>query len=326
MSKIRHGGFLALLGALVAGCAGAPDLAMFETVEWHETPDAAVAIDALPLRSGDIIVTEVDTAMSFMMALMADRYAPFVHAGVIVVDDGEPYVYDAFATVWPLLGRAPTRAMSGKIRRVPLARYLKRPVVAAIARAPDATRAAAVADFARQAYRDGLPFDSYFALETADAVYCTEFVAQALSNAGVTLPGPARRSRNRSLNVAFDWLGIETSGFWLAGDLIAPLQPVVRFSRTLSPAAIDARFALKAELHRRFTDEQALGNVFRWTGTGPRIRDHIVALYDDAVALAAAGAPDSAITELVAEHLGPGPEPTARLAERATSAPTPSPR
>ncbi|MEM8984787.1 MAG: YiiX/YebB-like N1pC/P60 family cysteine hydrolase [Pseudomonadota bacterium] len=314
----------AVFAGFLVGCAAKPDLATYETAVTRGP--AAATVDALALRSGDVIVSEVDSAVSFLMALMADRYAPFVHAGIVVIDDGEPYVYDAFATVWPAFGKAPTQAMSGKIRRIPLARYLERPVVTAIARVPEPARAAAVTAYARRAYRAGLPFDRYFDLATADAVYCTEFVAAALTDAGVALPMPAGRSKNRSLGVAFDWLGINTQGFWLAGDLIESLQPIALLSETLTERQIEIRFALKAELHRRFTDDQALGNVFTWTAVGPRIRPHIVALYDAALALADSDAAATALAALVAERLGPGPEPTARLAEHATRVLTPSPR
>ena len=325
-----RGNGLALLAVLVfcTGCAGT-DIGRYATADVAALPAAAVAtisFQGIPLRSGDIIVSEGYSESSLLLTLMAERYSPYVHAGIIVVDGGEPYVHHAFASFWPVPGRAPTTTMSGRIRRDPLASYLSQREVVSIGRLPDATAADRVAAFARDAHRERLAFDPFFDTAAADAVYCTEFVARALLDAGVGAPAPVRRNANRSLAKAFDWLQIESREFWLAGDLLDGLTPVATLSRTLSPTQIDARFALKAELHRRFTPEQPLGNIFRWGLGGPQLRPHIARLVTAAMATSETRYTDERLRALIQTMLGDAPKAATRLAERGSGATMTSPR
>ena len=50
---------------------------------------------------------------------MAERYAPYVHAGIVVVDDGKPYVHHAFAYV---LANPGTGADNDDVRAYPAAK------------------------------------------------------------------------------------------------------------------------------------------------------------------------------------------------------------
>ncbi|MEO1034965.1 MAG: hypothetical protein AAFX44_05320 [Pseudomonadota bacterium] len=313
---------------LLTGCAGNTELSRYATAQSLQPTSVVgtevVSFQGIEVRSGDLIASELDSASTLLMMLMAEDYAPYVHAGIIVIDDGKPWVYEAFARLRPTLG-PPTGAMSGAIRRQPLDRYLRRPAVTTIVRPPDAA-AEAIAEFARQSRKARLEFDPYFDLTSADAVYCTEFVAAALNAAGQSLPPPAARNRNRSLNTALSWLGVDAEAFWLAGDLLAPFEPVALLSPLLSEAQIHARFALKAELHRRFTADQRLGNLFRWTVTGPRVRRHLVELYDDVMAASVEQFSLVDLQRRANAALGEISESATRLAERQRHAPTPSPR
>ena len=315
---------------LLAACAGTPNLARYETrivASSAVSGDGAGAeLQGITVRSGDIVVSEVDAGASLLLNLMAERYAPYVHAGIVVVDDGEAFVHHAFASFWPVPGRAPTTTMSGRIRREALDSYLGRREVVSIARIPDPVAAARIGEFARTAHRERLAFDPFFDIGSEDAVYCTEFVARAMLAAGVTPPAPAPRSANRSMNLAFDWLQIDTDGFWLAGELIAGLEPVATLSRTLTPAQVEARFAFRAEVHRRFSAEQPLGNVFRWSALGLSLRPHIKAAYRDAVTAAESTFDRTAFEQLVNDRLGPAKYPATRLAEYAEGASHASPR
>ncbi len=322
MTMVESNKAIALMIALLGltACAGHVDFAQYATfdaplMEANAGDASGVSFQGLELRTGDVIVSEMDTASSLLMAFMAERYAPFIHAGIIVIDDGKPRVYDAVGTMGLPLGRPPTDAMSGKIRRQSIAKYLRRQSVAAIYRANDAGIARQIGGFAKRAYHERLAFDPYFDLRSTDAVYCTEFVAAALQAAGAPLPrGPAPRNANASLALTLDWLHVDTPAFWLAGDIVAGLTPVATLSRELTVSQIEARFAFKRELHRRFTVEQKLGNLFRWTGFGLRIRAPLVALYDRVVdASVERFVPDAFVLEAQAS-LGPGPQQTAQPA------------
>ena len=79
----------------------------------------------LPLRSGQIILTESPDATSFAFALIPEKFYSFTHAGVIAMEDGEAFVYEAsgeLATI-PLHSRLLDN-VSGAVHRRPLFEYV----------------------------------------------------------------------------------------------------------------------------------------------------------------------------------------------------------
>ena len=304
---------------LLAGCANV-DLAAYRTVDIRAPLEdsggrAALDFQGVPLSSGQVIVSEVDSAVSLLLTLMTETYSPWIHAGVISIEDGRPWVYEAFGLLRPHLRGPPTDAMGGSVRRISFERYLKRQAVVAVFEPLPAVDRRAVARFARSAEHAGLPFDPGFDHRTRDAVYCTEFVARALE-AGGAAPFPALpRNDNPSLGKALDWLGIDAPGFLAAARLVERASPVALLSEEYSPAQVAARFAVKRELHRRFTPDQRLGNVFRWIITGPDLRPQVEALIAAAIDEAQTGHLSAeAAARLYRRHLGPVAEP--RLAAR----------
>jgi len=56
----------------------------------------------LPLRSGQLVITEAPGAYSFVFALIPEHYHPFTHAAIISMEGGLPYVYDISGRYKPM--------------------------------------------------------------------------------------------------------------------------------------------------------------------------------------------------------------------------------
>ncbi|HYS13611.1 MAG TPA: hypothetical protein VEN28_09895 [Burkholderiaceae bacterium] len=304
-------GLVALLGAcLLAACVTLParvagELALddADAPRFGSAPGAPATIElragapqqerrfdpsALPLASGQIVVSETGDAMSLFFSLFTEDFAPWVHAGILAIEDGAPYVYDATGTVWPIPGVRPTAVVGGGVRRVALTRFMRgKRVVGFYAPAPEVDTAALV-DFARMHHARGTPFDQYFDAGDASAFYCTEFVALGLQAAGAPAIVGARMRENASLVTALDWLQIRARRLILAGQLLRSAREVAIWSPDLSRAQVEAYFAAKRELQQRFGANARLGRLLRWTGFTLALRDEVRVFFADAFAVGAA--------------------------------------
>jgi hypothetical protein len=254
--------------AWTAGCAGF-ESGRFRTVE-VTAPVGSSLWRGLPLREGQIIVIEQDEPQSFLLALLAEEYRPFVHAGLVVLDGGEPRVYEAWAIYKPRLGGRPTRDPGGGVRSVPLESFLRRDGIIAIHDPPPGVEGARAAAFARANLR--VPFDEFFDARTPGAFYCAEFVARALEAGGAPGYSGTAVSGNPSVRTLLRWFEVSAPRLLLAGDLLHDTQRRALIDRVRGPQEIERHFAERRELHRRFTPDQKLGNVFRWNGVALRWR------------------------------------------------------
>jgi hypothetical protein len=255
----------------------------------------------LPLRSGQIIISELGGPDGLFQSLVTAEYYPWGHAGVITVEDGKPYVYEGFGFLQPHLWGPPTDAASGSIRRVTLDSYVDRNRFVAIYDPPPGVNADAVAKFALDNYARGTPFDPYFDFREHEKLYCTEFVALALEAGGAKPYVPVPSSRNPSLRVALDWLKIMDPGILPPGVLPRDAHRVALLSHDYKPIQVQAYFEMKRELHRRFTSDQRLGNLFTWSAiTALHVRPEILA-FREAALQSAVAKPDASEEELVAD-------------------------
>ena len=322
--------FAAALSAALGGCVTLPDSVAREfapaaaderqslvrqgTVEARPAPARPrrnVDASRLPLANGQIIVSETGGAMSLVYSLFAAEFAPWVHAGIVAVEGAEVVVYEAQGALIPVPGVSPTATISGSVRRSSVADFVRGKRIVGLYDLPAAADRERVVAFAREHYRRRTPFDPFFDSDDANALYCTELVALALADAGMTIePTPVRH--NRSLAVAREWLAMRSRSVYLAGRLVEPGLQAGRWSPDLSPLQIDAYFAAKRELHRRFDASARLGHAFAWTGMAVRLRESIAAFMEAAIGAAADPALDAAalpgrVDQLAALHLGPAP-------------------
>jgi len=280
---MRHALLSLSLALLLGGCASL-DLSKLRTVvvaRASETPARATPMwHGLPIESGQIIVNEHLGADSLLLSLMAERYAPWIHVGLIEVEQGVAYVYESFGVYLPLPWQSPNEHMGGGVRRVTLESFVRRGGIVAVYDPPASIDRQALAEFARDHWRARTPFDGRFDARDASKLYCAEFVARALEAAGDAPARTAGTSGNRSMRVVLEWLHIDSPELLLAGELIDESRRIALLSAHYSTAQIDAYFSLKRELHRRFTSDQRLGSVFVWSGHGLKVRPQIAAYFD----------------------------------------------
>ena len=271
---------LVFAAAWLSGCATTLTPAAYRTFDAESASEGELDFHGLPLQSGQLVVSDSGEADSLLMSMFGEEYTPYGHAGILSIEDGKAYVYEGYALLWPFLGGPPTDAMRGRIRRVTLEQYIDRQRVTAIFDPGAGIDKTAVADFARARHEDGTQFDPYFDWRDHTRLYCTEFAALALNAGGRPLPTPVRVRDNPSLRVALDWLKVQAPQIVTAGSLTEGAERVALISRTLSAREVEAYFAAKRELHRRFTDDQKIGNIWSWSWRGLQLRPQVAAFLE----------------------------------------------
>ncbi len=242
-----------------------------------DQPGADIDHLGLPVRDGLVVLIERPAPASLFLSLAAQRHAPFIHAGLIVMERKGPMVYESFGSFTPWRRGPPTRHMAGGVRKVTLRSFLQRPgFIEAYAPPPDVD-VAAVIRYAQAHLARRTAFDGHFDADDAAAFYCVEFVARALAAGGAAPLQPAPLSSNASMRAVLDWLEVNPSGLLLAGDLAGPQRRMWRVSRFYRPDQIDRYFALQRELHARFTPEQKLGALFAWRSSRLHWRPRVLA-------------------------------------------------
>ena len=195
-------------------------------------------INRLELTSGQIAVTDSGGPTALFFSLFAEEFSPFVHAGIIVMEEGEAMVYESFGVFQMTFGGRPTDYISGKVSRTPLATFVRRGKYVKIYHPPPAADPQKIAAFAVEHFRRETPFDPYFRFGEHHSFYCTELVALAVEAAGgapsVLEPFP----NNPSLNKVRQWLGITDSGTVQARQFMRP----ERLVGTLSVVSSQSRF------------------------------------------------------------------------------------
>ena len=229
----------------------------------------------LPLYSGQLVLSESGGPVSLLFSLFVEQFSPYVHAGVLVFENGEPIVYEARGRVQLETGTVPTDTIEGRIRARHLGKLLRRQNYVSIYNPPPGTNIDAMVRYVREQYRARLPFDPYFNTGDHSEVYCTEFLALALEAGGVPLPAATAIRKNPSLAVVRDWLKLASDSLYLAESMVSPDNRAMTLSRKHSIKHVRLYQAAKAELHRRFSADQKLGNVFSWSRGSLQYRPEI---------------------------------------------------
>lgn len=289
--KVAASLLLAALAAL-GGCAtvGPGAFATWQVDAPTALAPGTIDFHGVPVHTGQILVSEQGSPNSVFLSLLVAENRPFVHSAIVVVEDGRPVVYEANGRLqpsWP--GRPLTRNVVGGVRREDLATFLLNNRYVALYEPPPAMDPAKVAAYARDSLLRRVPFDPWFDGSDASRLYCSEFVALALGAGGLARPPTLPMTSNASVRVILDWLAISSPEVIPPAEIVAGWQRVALFSRPDAPGQVAAWFAVKAELHRRFTPDQKLGNVLGFTPfRGLAFRPEVAA-FIGAAADAAAG-------------------------------------
>jgi hypothetical protein len=254
---------------LVGGCAAVGPSAFRTWQVEGVADDSSVAFQGIPVRTGQIVVSEQGSPNSLFLSLLVAENYRYVHTGIIVIENGIPVVYESNGHMQPSLFNRPLSSrVVGGMRRLELGTFLTRNRFVAIYDPPAGADGDRIGGFARDSLAAGLRFDAYFDRTDPSTVYCSEFTALALAAGGVAPPQASPMNPNASVALVLDWLEIATADIITPASLVVDAGRVGLFSRRDSPGQVEAYFAAKAELHRRFTPEQKLGNVLRLPAVG----------------------------------------------------------
>lgn len=257
-------------------------LLILATIRSVAAQDAAIRYGGLTLRSGQIIVADSYNAKSVLMTLSLRDFTTFTHSGVLAIENGRPVVYETYADTRFWHKGPPTDAMKGTAQRSTLAQYVEGFGHVEIYDPPERLDRRALVRFARESYRNGVPYDPYFS-PGRRSYYCSELVAYALE-AGGGSPSRTKGHGNESLARVRRWLGITADAFYSPDVLIENSNYRGAITRFGSRTTYRAYRAAKREIHRRFTEDQKLGNVFYLAGLRPKLREPIRAFIDRAIA------------------------------------------
>lgn len=267
---------------LLAACAN-PTRQDFKT--WQVAGEDPQQFLNLPLVSGQVVVIGSGGIMDMGITLIPESYPPYLHACILVIDDGSPYVYDITGVAgFNLTGLPPTDVIKGKVQRIPFGRFVRRYHHVAIYE-PTGLDKERIADYARTQFREEAPFDPYFNYAEHKKLYCTEFIVLALEAGGAEHFELPPNRPNRSVSVVLDWLKIPDQGLLMPSDLVVASKRVALLSTRHTLSEIYLLNALKEELHRRFTCDQRLGNLFYWNGFKVRLRKPVDRFMDAGLAL-----------------------------------------
>jgi hypothetical protein len=262
---------LSLLAALLAAPLGCSSAGSIRTAVLGARSDAAHPANflGLPLRDGQIVLTESPDATSLVFAMIPRRFHDFTHAGIVAMEDGEPVVYEVSGEIvtFPLHSRVLDN-VSGEVHRRPFLQYVAGNLYAEVMDVPDGVDGAKVAAWARDAYRRKVSFDAYFRWDEHEKLFCTELVELAMEAGGAKPQTFVPINDNPSLGVGIHWLGVPPDTALPAGVYYDPARYVGALGQFSSRTAAFAYFEAKRELHRRFQRSQRLGFLFTLSGYG----------------------------------------------------------
>ena len=282
MTQLDFIKFLGLLHLvlILSGCVSL-NVASLSTLELSDSAtvlseaEGGINFQGVPLKSGQIIVSDNNAAMNLIVTFTDTEYHPFSHAGIISIEQGKPYVYQAAVQLKLLFRESATDLTTGSVMRISLAEFVNATTVAAIYNPSSAELGKSMVAFARHAYGKKLPYDAVFDPVDRSKVYCSEFIVSAMEF-GHGQAVPLRlRNRHSSIDTLYEWLNIDTNRHYFVSDLVSNKNRVALLSTKLTARQIELHFALREELYRRFTADQKIGNILSWSTFGPVFRPQV---------------------------------------------------
>lgn len=250
-----------LVGAMLVGCTGYPAPHVIETVR-------PATHAGMPLADGQLVLTESTDATGLMFTLIAKQFHPFTHVAILAIENGEPWVYDVSGELGMPWHARPTDNLFGSVTKTRLEEHVGPSLYAEIYDPPEGADGAKMVAFARRKMAEKTPFDPRFDFSNHDRLFCTELVELAIREGG----GPHRElepaSGNPSIVRGMRWLGVPTGVVLPAGAYAEEKRRVASYGRLRTRSSARAYFAMKKEIHRRFTEDQRVGFLFSIDGSG----------------------------------------------------------
>jgi hypothetical protein len=223
----------------------------------------------LPLKTGQLVLTESPDATSFLFPLIPKKFYAFTHVAILSIEDGEPWIYDVTGEVktFPLKKRLMDN-VTGKMYRRKLYEYVSPNLYAEIYDPPAGADGEKIAAFVRAKFKEGVEFDSYFDYHDHSKLFCSELVSMAVASAGGPTYLPEESNPNPSIVAGMQWLGVPPGEALAAGRFADPARFVAALGQFPTRTSAWAYFEAKHEIHRRFTLDQRLGYVLTIDGNG----------------------------------------------------------
>ncbi|MEO8874002.1 MAG: hypothetical protein ABI461_00315 [Polyangiaceae bacterium] len=277
----------------------------------------------MPLRTGQLVLTEAPGAYSFAFELIPETFYPFTHVAIVAIENGEPVVYD-------VTGEYKTTGLHNKLltnvhggmRRTPFYEYVAPNLYAEIYDPPAGVDGERMAAFARKKFAEHVEFDAFFQYADHKKLFCTELVNLAILDAGGKPKALVPTRDNPSLKMAMKWLDVPLESALPAGLYKDNARYVGALGQFTSRTAAYSYFEAKREISRRFTKDQRLGFLFEMHSTGdistrPEIdgfMDRATHLFDEWKELPPPGDPriGDAVRNLADAMLGPTKQPAAQ--------------
>lgn len=233
--------------------------------------------NGLPLRSGQLVLTESADSTSYAFFLIPEHFYPFTHIAVLSIENGEPWVYDVTGKVDSIpLKKRLLDNVRGTMYRRKFFEYVGANLYAEVYDPPKDAKPEAVATFARRKFDQNIKFDTHFDSKDHSTLYCSELVALAIQSAGGTPPALERSNANQSITRAMAWLGTPAGEALPAGAFMAPERYVAALGQFPNRTSAWAYFEAKREIFRRFTTDQRLGYVLELKNSGELVvRPHV---------------------------------------------------
>jgi hypothetical protein len=246
-TRTCSGALLLGLLASLAGCSSSElqgRVYILDVVEREDASEEEAGYLGLPLRDGQILLSEAGSPYSLFFSLCTEEYYDFTHAAILVHEDGKPFVYE----------------MGGEYK---CREYLTVDVFDP----PAGVDGAKVVAWVREQFKAQPEFDAFFDYDEHEKLFCNEFVQLALEAGGAEpITELALMRQHPSLQSLLAWLKVEREWALPAGMLGSPERRVATFGQLPSRQAAIGYFAAKRELHRRFRADQKLGNMFQLEG------------------------------------------------------------
>lgn len=285
MNRPLLGLTLALFALGACGCESTQKRLYFQGAQIDDEHPATYL--GLPLKSGQIVLGEAPGAYSFLFGLGPAKYANFTHAAILILEAGQAYVYEMTGEYTGIgLEETPTDGIEGFCRRQTLEEYAQGNLYVEVYDLPPGVDPAKVTAFAKAAYEEQPEFDAYLDYTEHEKLFCTEFVQQALEAGGAAPAALVPIRKHPRLQRLLEWFKVERN--WALPAATFADESRWRASLGQLPCRTTAYsyFAAKAEVSRRFTDDQELGNVFRMEGIADiRLRDEILLFINRAMRL-----------------------------------------
>jgi hypothetical protein len=260
--------FIAIAGASSIGCSTATTGRM-NFLDAKAAPRGVPTYLGLPLRTGQLVLTEAPGAYSFAFELIPETFYPFTHVAIVAIENGEPVVYDVTGEYKATgLHTKLLANVHGGMRRTPFYEYVAPNLYAEIFDPPAGADPEKIAAFARQKFAEAVEFDAFFQYEDHKKLFCTELVNLAILNAGGKPAQLVPARENASLKLALQWLDVPHSYVLPAGLYKDDARYVGAVGQFSSRTAAYSYFEAKREISRRFTKDQRLGFLFEMHSTG----------------------------------------------------------